>query len=165
MYYHVHSASSKILYCLRAPGSFLNSHLSRKTVSFKFFFMPREFNRSQRMAEQIRRELAEIVRDELKDPRMGLCSFTAVKLTRDLSHAVVFCSVLDQAHREETIETLNHAAGFFRSQIASRIRARSVPVLKFVNDDSVERGAAMDELINKAIKSDKQHHNDSESSS
>ncbi|MBT8128856.1 MAG: 30S ribosome-binding factor RbfA [Gammaproteobacteria bacterium] len=126
--------------------------------------MPREFNRSQRMSEQIRRELAEIVRDELKDPRMGLCSFTAVKLSRDLSNAVVFCSVLDKALCDETIETLNHAAGFIRSQIASRIRARTVPVLKFVNDDSVERGAAMEELINKAINADKQHHDDGERS-
>ncbi len=127
--------------------------------------MPREFNRSQRMAEQIRRELAEIVRDELKDPRMGLCSFTAVKLSRDLSHAIVFCSVLDEAHREETIDTLNRAAGFIRSQIASRIRARSVPQVKFVNDDSVERGAAMDELIDKAIRSDRLHHSENGSSS
>lgn len=122
--------------------------------------MPREFNRSQRMAEQIRRELAEIVRDELKDPRMGLCSFTAVKLSRDLSHAVVFCTVLDDTHRDETIGTLNRASGFIRSQIASRIRARTVPVLKFINDDSVERGAAMEALIEKAIKSDEQHHHD-----
>ena len=127
--------------------------------------MPREFNRSQRMAEQIRRELAEIVRDELKDPRMGLCSFTAVKLSRDLSNAVVYCTVLDKAVCDDTIDTLNHAAGFIRSQIASRIRARTVPMLKFVNDDSVERGEAMEALINKAIKSDKQHHDDGESSS
>ena len=126
--------------------------------------MPREFSRSQRMAEQIRRELAEIVRDELKDPRMGLCSFTAVKLSRDLSHAVVYCTVLDDALRDDTLETLNHATGFIRSQIASRIRARTVPVLKFVNDDSVERGEAMEELISKAIKSDKQHHDENESS-
>ncbi len=127
--------------------------------------MPREFSRSQRMAEQIRRELAEIVRDELKDPRMGLCSFTAVKLSRDLSHAVVYCTVLDEALREGTLETLNHATGFIRSQIASRIRARTVPVLKFINDDSVERGEAMEALISKAIKSDRQHHDDNESSS
>lgn len=127
--------------------------------------MPREFNRSQRMAEQIRRELAEIVRDELKDPRMSLCSFTAVKLSRDLSHAIVFCTVLDEAHRDETIDTLNRAAGFIRSQIASRIRARSVPQIKFVNDDSVERGAAMEELINRAISSDRLHHNENGSSS
>ncbi len=109
------------------------------------------------MAEQIRRELAEIVRDELKDPRMGLCSFTAIKLSRDLSNAIVFCSVLDEDLREETVDTLNRASGFIRSQIATRIRSRSVPVLKFVNDDSVERGAAMEELIKKAVQSDKHH--------
>ena len=126
--------------------------------------MPREFSRNQRMAEQIRRELAEIVRDELKDPRMGLCSFTAVKLSRDLSHAVVFCTVLDDSHREETIDTLNRAAGFIRSQIASRIRARSVPMLKFINDDSIERGAAMDDLIREAIKADEMHHKENEGS-
>lgn len=112
------------------------------------------------MAEQIRRELAEIVRDELKDPRMGLCSFTAVKLSRDLSNAVVYCSVLDKDLCDETIETLNHATGFIRSKVASRIRARTVPVLKFVNDDSVERGEAMEKLINKAIESDRQHHDE-----
>ena len=112
------------------------------------------------MAEQIRRELAEIVRDELKDPRMGLCSFTAVKLSRDLGHAIVFCSVLDEKLRADTLETLNRAAGFIRSQIAHRIRARTVPVLKFVNDDSVERGEAMEKLINKAIESDRQHHDE-----
>ena len=117
------------------------------------------------MAEQIRRELAEIVRDEIKDPRMGLCSFTAVKLSRDLSNAVVFCTVLDEALRDDTVETLNHAAGFIRSQIASRIRARTVPVLKFVNDDSVERGEAMEALIKKAIRSDEQHHDDTENTS
>lgn len=122
--------------------------------------MPREFTRSQRMAEQIRRELAEIIRDELKDPRMGLCSFTEVRLSRDLSHAVVFCTVLGEEDKEETIATLNRAAGFIRSQIASRIRARSVPVLKFLNDDSVERGAAMEDLIRKAVKSDKHQHAD-----
>jgi len=126
--------------------------------------MPREFSRNQRMAEQIRRELDEIVRDELKDPRMGLCSFTAVKLSRDLSHAVVFCTVLDDSHREETIDTLNRAAGFIRSQIASRIRARSVPMLKFINDDSIERGAAMDDLIREAIKADEMHHKENEGS-
>ena len=119
--------------------------------------MPREFSRSQRMAEQIRRDLAEIVRDELKDPRMGFLSFTAVKLNRDLSNAVVYCSVMEEDKQAETLETLNRAAGFLRSQLAARIRARTVPILKFVNDDSVKRGAAMDDLIRKAVSSDKNH--------
>ena len=123
--------------------------------------MPREFSRSQRMAEQIRRDLAEIVRDELKDPRMGFLSFTAVKLNRDLSNAIVYCSVMEDEKQAETLDTLNRAAGFLRSQLASRIRARTVPILKFVNDDSVKRGAAMDNLIRKAVSSD-EHHDDNE---
>lgn len=117
--------------------------------------MPREFSRSQRMAEQIRRDLAEIVRDELKDPRMGFLSFTAVKLNRDLSNAVIYCSVMEDEKQAETLETLNRAAGFLRTKLAARIRARTVPVMKFVNDDSVSRGAAMESLIRKAVASDK----------
>lgn len=116
--------------------------------------MPKEFSRSQRMAEQIRRDLSEIVRDELHDPRMGFLSFTAVKLSRDLSNAVIYCSVMNDAEKEESLETLNRAAGFLRSSLASRIRARSVPALKFIHDDSVTRGSAMEDLIRKAVKSD-----------
>lgn len=119
--------------------------------------MPKEFSRSQRMAEQVRRELAEIVRDEIKDPRMGFLSFTEVRMSRDLSHAVIYCSVFESEQQTETIEILNRAVGFFRKEIARRIRARIVPTLKFVADESLTRGAAMDNLISKAIKSDEQY--------
>lgn len=132
--------------------------------------MPREFSRSQRMAEQLRRELAEIVRDEIKDPRLGFVSFTEVRMSRDLSHAVVYCSVFhadtssldeddsgenSQEQQQVSIEILNRAVGFIRKEVARRIQARIVPTLKFAIDDSVTRGAAMDNLINKALKSDK----------
>lgn len=116
--------------------------------------MPREFSRSERMAEQLRRELAEIVRDEIKDPRLGFVSFTEVRMSRDLSHAVIYCSVLNSEDQAESIEILNRAVGFIRKEIARRIRARIVPTLKFAIDDSVMRGAAMDSLINKAIEKD-----------
>lgn len=116
--------------------------------------MPREFSRSQRMAEQLRRELAEIIQDEIKDPRVGFISFTEVRMSRDLSHAVIYCSVLNSEQLEESIEILNSAAGFIRKSIGRRIRARIVPTLKFVADESIIRGAAMDELISEAIKSD-----------
>lgn len=114
--------------------------------------MPREFSRSQRMAEQIRRDLAELVR-EMKDPRMGFVSFTEVRLNKDLGNAQIFCTVLEKDKRQETIDTLNRAAGFLRTELAKRIRARTVPNLKFTNDDSVERGAEMDDLIRKAVDS------------
>lgn len=116
--------------------------------------MPKEFSRSQRMAEQIRRDLSDVVREELHDPRMGFLSFTAVKLSRDLSSAVVYCSVINEAEKKESLETLNRAAGFLRSSLASLSRARSVPTLKFVYDDSVTRGAAMEDLIRKAVGND-----------
>jgi ribosome-binding factor A len=118
------------------------------------------------MAEQIRRDLAEIVRAELKDPRIGLCSFTEVKLSRDISHAVVYCSVLDENAQQETIELLNRASGFLRSKVASRLLARTVPALKFVLDDSGIRGAAMDDLIDKALRSDseREQHTEQQSS-
>ncbi len=137
--------------------------------------MPREFLRSDRMAEQLRRELSDIVQDEIKDPRLGFFSFTEVRMSRDLSHAVVYTSVLDFENKnsenkdstqtgedqsevnqlQETVDVLNRATGFIRKQIASRIQARIVPTLKFVADDSVSRGSEMDVLIQKALYIDK----------
>jgi ribosome-binding factor A len=118
------------------------------------------------MAEQLRRELADIIRDEIKDPRLGLMSFTEVRMSKDLSHAVVYVSFLDADHQADSIAILNSAAGFIRKQVARRIRARIVPTLKFVIDDSVSRGAAMDELIHAAIQSDMDHaHGDEDAQS
>ena len=125
--------------------------------------MPREFSRSERMAELLRRELAEIVRDEIKDPRLGFVSFTEVRMSRDLSHAVIYCSVLNSEDQTESIEVLNRAVGFIRKEVARRIKARIVPTLKFAIDDSVIRGAAMDELISDAIKKDKSNSSEDES--
>ena len=109
------------------------------------------------MAELLRHELAEIVRDEIKDPRLGFVSFTEIRMSRDLSHAVVYSSVLNSESQDEAIEILNRAVGFIRKEIARRIRARIVPTLKFVVDESVIRGEAMDELISEAIESDKKN--------
>ena len=125
--------------------------------------MPREFLRSDRMAEQLRRELAEIVRDEIKDPRLGFVSFTEVRMSRDLSHAVIYCSLFNHDNQQEAIDVLNRAVGFIRKKIAGRIRARIVPTLKFVIDESVVRGAVMDDLISEAVNSDKKNSNDEES--
>jgi ribosome-binding factor A len=116
--------------------------------------MPKEFSRSQRMAEQIRRELAELVRDELKDPRVKWVSFTAVKVSRDLSSAVVYFSVLNDEDIEETSAAMNSATGFLRRELGRRIRSRIVPALKFIHDDSIQRGSSMDALIAKARASD-----------
>lgn len=116
--------------------------------------MPKEFSRSQRMAEQVRRELAELVRDEIKDPRVNWVSFTAVKVSRDLSNAIVYFTALNDEDREPATEALNKAAGFLRHQLSHRIRSRIVPSLKFVYDVSIERGTSMESLIAKARSTD-----------
>ncbi|VAW56131.1 Ribosome-binding factor A [hydrothermal vent metagenome] len=116
--------------------------------------MPKEYSRSQRMAEQVRRELSELVRDEIKDPRVNWVSFTAVKVSRDLSNAVVYFTVLNDDEREQAGEGLNKATGFIRRELGKRIRSRIVPALKFVYDESIERGTSMETLIAKARSTD-----------
>ena len=127
--------------------------------------MPKEYSRSQRMSEQVRREVAEIARDELKDPRMGFLSFTEVRMSRDLSHAVIYCSVFESEQQNETIALLNGAVGLFRKELARRIRARIVPTLKFVANESITRGAAMDNLISEASQSDAENSQHSDDAS
>ncbi len=122
--------------------------------------MPREFSRNQRMAEQIRRDLSEIIRDELKDPRLGFLSLTEVRLTKDLSQAVVFASILEQDKQQQIMDTLDRAAGFLRSRLATRMRARSVPVIKFIHDNSLQKGVEMDALIQQALARDAQQDNE-----
>ena len=109
--------------------------------------MPKEYSRSHRMAEQVRRELAELVRDELKDPRVSWVSFTGVKVSKDLSSAIVYYSVMNDDEAEQTGLALSNAAGFLRRELSRRIRSRIVPSLKFVHDTSLERGSSMDALI------------------
>lgn len=123
--------------------------------------MPKEYSRSQRMAEQVRRELAELVRDEIEDPRVNWVSFTAVKVSRDLSGAVIYFTVLNDEERDGAVEALNKAAGFLRHQLSSRIRSRIVPTLKFVYDVSIERGTSMESLIAQARSTDADSDTDS----
>ncbi|MDH5392208.1 MAG: 30S ribosome-binding factor RbfA [Gammaproteobacteria bacterium] len=116
--------------------------------------MAKEFTRSQRLGEQIRRELSALVQNEVKDPRVAMVSFTAIKLSRDLSHATVYCSVMNKEDKDETVQALNRASGFLRKKLAAEINARIVPALKFIYDESLERGAHLTDLINAARKDD-----------
>ena len=109
--------------------------------------------RSARIADQIQRELAELVRTELRDPRIGMLTFTGVELSRDQSHAKVFFTVLGaRAAGDEALEGLQRAAGFLRSQLAHRLTTRKVPELHFEYDESVERGMRLSRLIDEAVK-------------
>jgi len=118
--------------------------------------MPRDFPRSRRIAEQIQRELSDIIRVELKDPRVGMITITDVEMTPDNAHAKVFFTVLGQQPRiDEAAAGLQHAAGYLRSQLAQRIKIRVVPQLHFEYDASVERGIRLSQLIDAAVADDK----------
>ena len=118
--------------------------------------MPRDFPRSRRIAEQIQRELSDIIRVGLKDPRVGMITITDVEMTLDNAHAKVFFTVLGQQPRiDEAAAGLQHAAGYLRSQLAQRIKIRVVPQLHFEYDASVERGIRLSQLIDAAVADDK----------
>ncbi len=109
--------------------------------------------RSARIADQIQRSLAEVIRLELRDPRVGLITLTGVELSRDQSHAKVFFTVLGSASDvEHALEGLGRAAGFLRSELAHRLTTRKVPELHFAYDESVERGMRLSLLIDEALK-------------
>ena len=114
--------------------------------------MPKGPARSLRVADQIQRELAEILRTELKDPRVAMITLTGVEVTADYSHAKVFYTQMGNAEqRAETAAGLKQAGGFLRSQIARRIKLHSIPRLHFVYDASVERGFELSRLIDEAV--------------
>jgi len=118
--------------------------------------MPKEFPRTRRVGEQIQRELAELIRDEIKDPRIGMVSVTAVIVSRDLSHAKVYVSVLGNAEQTDaSVSVLSNAAGFLRHKLGKILHIRVIPELRFYLDRSLEEGARMGALINKAIASDR----------
>ena len=105
-------------------------------------------NRAFRVADQIQRDLAELIR-ELKDPRIGMATINAIEVTPDYVHAKVFFSVLigDPA---ETQEALNEAAGFLRNGLFKRLQIHTVPTLHFQFDRTIERAAELSALINQA---------------
>jgi len=112
----------------------------------------REFSRASRIADQIQRDLSDVIRLELKDPRVGLVTITAVDLTRDLSHAKVYVTALGESDAaEQAVAALQHAAGFLRSQLARTLKVRVLPQLQFVYDASVERGIRLSQLIDQAV--------------
>ena len=112
------------------------------------------FARTDRIAEQIQRELAELIRLEVKDPRVKKVTLTGVEVTNDHAHAKVFYTSLD-GDSPDLLQGLERAAGFLRSQLAHAMKLRITPQLHFVYDASVERGAHLSQLIDQAVASDK----------
>ncbi len=125
--------------------------------------MPREFPRARRVEEQLKRLLVDLVRREVKDPRVGLITITAVEVSRDLSHAnVYFTPFAGEGDAKAALAALQHAAGYLRHQVRNEMRLRVAPELAFHIDDSVERGARLSALIHDAVEDDRRRHVDTE---
>ena len=107
-------------------------------------------NRGYRVADQIQRDLSELIARELKDPRVGMVTINAVEVTPDYAHAKVFFSLLT-GNPEEATQGLNAAAGFLRNGLFKRLHIHTVPTLHFVFDRTTERASDMNALIAKAV--------------
>ena len=114
--------------------------------------MAKDNPRQHRIADFIQRELSQLIRLELKDPRVSpMLTIASVEVSSDLSMAKIYYTTMDSSDREETQEALGKASGFLRRRLAANMKTRSVPNLRFYYDDSAERGAALSALIDEAV--------------
>ena len=127
--------------------------------------MAKEYSRTQRVADQMQRELAQLIHRDVRDPRIGMVTLTAVEVSRDLAHAKVFLTLMGEATEEDisqNLSALKDAAGFLRVQLGRSMKLRSVPQLHFHYDESVRRGVHLSSLIERAVEEDRQHPRDNE---
>ena len=118
--------------------------------------MSRDYSRTDRVAQEIQKEVAMIIQREVKDPRLGMVTVNAVEVTRDLAYATVYVTffTLEDQNVDEAVEVLNEASGYIRGILAKRIKARIMPELRFVYDKSLVEGVRMTNLVNQAVASD-----------
>jgi ribosome-binding factor A len=123
--------------------------------------MPREFSRTQRVSEQLKRELATLIQQEVKDPRVGMITVAAVEVSKDLAHARIYITALNEGHdSDDAAAVLNHAAGFLRGRLGKRVVMRSIPQLHFVYDHAQQYGAELSALIDAAVDEDRERRNE-----
>lgn len=128
--------------------------------------MAKEFSRSQRVTEQIKRELAELLRLEVKDPRIGLITLTDVEISPDYAHAkVFFTSMQGEEGLDEILRGLRRASGFLRRELGRRVRIHTTPELHFHYDASVQRGSRLSRLIDDVVREDEARSSRNESES
>ncbi len=121
--------------------------------------MKKPSQRAQRAADQIQRELMQLLRDEVKDPRVGRVTVTQVEVAADMGHAkVYFTHLAGREHADEAVKALERTAGFLRSELARRVSLYTVPQLHFVYDDSIESGMRLAQLIDDAVAQDRKLH-------
>ncbi|HET7774759.1 MAG TPA: 30S ribosome-binding factor RbfA [Azospira sp.] len=126
----------------------------------------KSFSRKDRVNEQIRRELAELIRTELKDPRVGMVSLTDVEVTADYAHAKVFFTTLAATEQLAEIQKgLDKASGFLRRELGRRVRIHTTPQLHFVYDNSIAHGTSLSLLIDQAAATSRQGSPDENSDS
>lgn len=119
--------------------------------------MAKEYKRTDRVADYLRKELATLIQFGMRDPRVDMVSITEVEVSKDLAYAKVYFTVLGKDSEDEvkdSAEALNRAAGFMRSQLSKDSSMRMVPQLKFLFDKSVGRGRYMEDLIGRAVAAD-----------
>ena len=114
--------------------------------------MPREIERTRRVSELIHRELAQIITREMHDPRVRLVSITGVRVSKDLKHATVYISELDNVPGDGpgAVPVLNRASRFLRYQLGQHLDLRATPDLRFSVDESIKQGMAISSLIDRA---------------
>jgi ribosome-binding factor A len=116
----------------------------------------RPSQRAQRVADQIQREVADLIANNVKDPRVGRVTLTEVDVSPDLSHATIrFTHLAGKEHAAEAVQALARTAGYLRSELSHRLDLYSVPQLHFVYDDSIESGMRLSQLIDDAVAADK----------
>ncbi len=121
--------------------------------------MAREFSRTERVGSQMQRELSVLVRDDLKDPRLGMVTIQEVRVVRDFSHAKVFFTTMgSESDHLTTTQIMNKSASFLRRELGRRMKLRTIPQLKFVYDDSIEHGAHLSMVIEEAVEADQAKH-------
>lgn len=112
--------------------------------------------RAERVGEQMKQEIMDIVNNKVKDPRVGFLTITDVELTNDLSHAKVYLTVLGSNKEiDNTFKALEKAKGFIKSELGSRMRLRIIPDLTFKYDKSIEYGNKIERMIQDLHKEDK----------
>lgn len=112
--------------------------------------------RAERVGEQTKKEIMDIVNNKVKDPRVGFITITDVELTNDLSQGKVYLTVLgNQKEVDNTFKALDKAKGFIKSELGSRMRLRIIPELSFEYDESIEYGNKIERMIQDLHKQDK----------
>ena len=123
--------------------------------------MARTSNRTDKVSDLLKKEIALLIQREVRDPRVGMASVTSVKVSKDLGYASVYVTLLGKSNEEEAsegIEALNKASGFLRSMLAKAVSMRTTPKLKFIYDDTLVKGQELTSLIDEALARDERDH-------